>query len=352
MNSQPTTAHFPRSLTALIVAVCVAPFLLNLLGFDFGTERQAFDLRAVAGMAPHEITDAMFYSLAGAFEHTLLEWSAFCAAIFTAFLAATHFRIAKDPTTPIIGAALFFSGCMDAFHTLAADRLIEAVADNRELIPFTWAICRIFNAIIMITGLGMFLFKDIKNLKADVRLVALVSLMFGLTAYGIIQVAATSTSLPQTMYPDSLITRPFDVVPLVLFIFAGLVIYPRFYKRHPSFFSFGLIISVIPEIATELHMAFGSTALFDNHFNIAHFLKIVAYVVPFAGLSLDYIFTYRREVQFREELEVTNKELDAFAEQLEDRVRERTAELDAFAHSVSHDLRAPRFAASTGSARP
>ncbi len=48
-------------------------------------------------------------------------------------------------------------------------------------------------------------------------------------------------------------------------------------------------------------MAFGSSALFDNHFNIAHFLKIIAYLVPLAGLILDYIYTHRQ-------LYETNKE--------------------------------------------
>lgn len=42
-------------------------------------------------------------------------------------------------------------------------------------------------------------------------------------------------------------------------------------------------------------MAFGSTSLFDNHFNIAHFLKIIAYVVLFLGLLAEYIKTYRDE---------------------------------------------------------
>lgn len=36
-------------------------------------------------------------------------------------------------------------------------------------------------------------------------------------------------------------------------------------------------------------MAFGSTELFDAHFNVAHFLKIIAYLVPCTGLLLDYV---------------------------------------------------------------
>lgn len=50
-------------------------------------------------------------------------------------------------------------------------------------------------------------------------------------------------------------------------------------------------------------MAFGSTALFDNHFNIAHSLKIVAYAVPLLGLLLDYIRTHQIEKLSREALQ-------------------------------------------------
>ena len=66
-------------------------------------------------------------------------------------------------------------------------------------------------------------------------------------------------------------------------------------------FSHALVVSAIPEVATQLYMAFGSVALFDNHFNIAHFLKIIAYLVPFTGLALDYLYTYRKSEQTRGE---------------------------------------------------
>ena len=50
-------------------------------------------------------------------------------------------------------------------------------------------------------------------------------------------------------------------------------------------------------------MAFGSETLFDSHFNIAHFLKIIAYVVPFLGLAMDYIHVYRKEKEIAGRLE-------------------------------------------------
>ncbi len=155
---------------ASMVAACSLPFLLNLCGFDFAAGKGAYgpgNELAAAGI------DAVYQQLGGAFWHTILEWSAFCAAIFTVVLAFVHFKIKRDVVTPIIGVALFCAGCMDAFHTLAADRLIESKADVQNLVPFTWALCRVFNALIMILGIVM----DTKK-QGSFSLVLAVSLLF------------------------------------------------------------------------------------------------------------------------------------------------------------------------------
>jgi PAS domain S-box-containing protein len=303
-NNLDRQTTIPVPIVLGIIAVCLLPLILNLIGVDFGSTSRPLP----PGQTESIIIDDLFYRLSGAFTHTILEWSAFCAAIFIVFLSFAHYRVVKDITTPVIGVALFCAGCMDAFHTLAADRLIEAVADNTNLIPFTWAISRVFNALIMIIGVSLFLLRPRSELKAGLPFVLGVSTVFGLLAFVIIDYCASHPNLPQTMYPDSLITRPWDVGPLVLFIFAGLYIFPKFYKQHPSIFAYSLVVCAIPEIAIELHMAFGSTALFDNHFNIAHFLKIIAYLVPLIGLTLDYVQTYlSKEETSRESERLKNR---------------------------------------------
>jgi len=335
-----TSTQFPWYLSLFIFAICVAPLALMLLGVDFGTHPVAFDFELAATRTHSQNIDAMFGQLSGAFIHTLLEWNAFTAAMFIAIVAITHYRMTGDITTPVIGIALFCSGCMDAFHTLAADRIIDAVAPNQDLIPFTWAICRIFNAIIMIIGILVVLkYSNLKNrdAKKDIQFILLVSLIFIFIAYLIVSYCASSENLPQTIFPDSLITRPWDIAPLILFLFAGFYLYPLFYKKHPSLFAYGLFISVIPEIATQLYMAFGSTALFDSSFNVAHFLKIIAYFVPFIGLLLDYIKTYQDQNQAVINLEASKQALKVRGAEL----LRSNKELENFAYIASHDLQEP-----------
>ncbi len=285
----------PVYLLIFTIGISVFPFILHLSGIDFSSPRTPFLGQATAGMEPTEVIDGMFYTLAGAFTHTILEWSAFSAAFFTVILSFAHFAIKRDVTTPILGIALFSAGCMDAFHTLAADRLIPSVADNRNLIPFTWAICRMFNAIILIGGISLLLSGAYKKLRDSFMFVIAVSVSLGVLAYIIIHILATSSNLPNTMFADSIITRPWDVGPLLLYLFAGIFLLPKYFQRHKNFISYSILISVIPHIATQLHIAFGSSSLFDNHFNIGHFLKIFAYLIPFIGLTLEYIKTYREQ---------------------------------------------------------
>ncbi len=271
-----------------VIGVCALPFLLNRLGIDFSSSQTPLPKQAPI------LLDDLFYRLSGAFTHTILEWTAFSVAIMTALFGFVHYRVAKQATIPVICVALFCAGSMDAFHTLAADRLIDAVAENNKLIPFTWAISRTFNALIIITGASLFLLKPELSKKAGISFVVLISLLFVVLAFAIIHYCATSNNLPVTIFPDALITRPWDVGPLILYILAGLTVLRKFNKSYPSIFSHALLLSMIPEIVVELHMAFGSTALFDNDFNIAHFLKIFAYIMPAIGLLIEYIQTYTR----------------------------------------------------------
>jgi two-component system, NtrC family, sensor kinase len=288
-----TQTRLPKIVVWGIVLICVLPLLLNLLGVSFTSPNVDIDFQTISNLSNPKITDYLHRHLAGSFTHTILEWSAVCVAIFTVILSFIYFHIQKDVTTPVIGLALFFAGLMDAFHTLAADRLIYSVGDQQNLIPLTWAICRLFNAVITICGVSIFLFFKKQKFWRSFRGIIGIGLLFGIIASVIIYICLNTDNLPVTIHPHALISRPWDLIPLMVFLLAGLVIYPKFDKQYPSLFSHALIISTIPNAVTQLYMVFGSSALFDNAFNVAHFIKIIAYFVPLMGLILDYKYTHK-----------------------------------------------------------
>lgn len=299
----PVFQQSPRKLLAIIVfLLCLIPIALNILGIDFSSNPRA--LSADDFINGKVNTDALFYAVAGAMHHALLEWSAVSIAILATLASFIHYSVRRDVTVPIIGMALLSAGLVDAFHTLAATRIIQASAPNTDFIPFTWAISRIFNACIMIIGaiISLWIIQSsfyLKETRQQIVAFVTCSFLFLGLSYLVVHLAATSTSLPQTMYPDAMVARPFDVLPLALFLVGGTLFWVWYKKDHTAI-KWALILSIIPETFTQLHMAFGSTALFDNHFNIAHGLKNLAYGSIFLGILIDLIFIPAKKVEYSE----------------------------------------------------
>jgi len=276
-----------------VITVSIIPIICNLWGYDFSSN--AISLGSVKSSLIDITKDDQFHALKGALHHALLEWSAVSVAVIAAFISFLHYAKHGDVSVPIIGMAMLCAGFTDAFHTLAATRIIAANAPNTDFIPFTWAFSRVFNVVVMIAGLSISLWLHRKNaiLQHDEQLKnshqrhfkLLLVVAFSFTSLAIVSVilAAASDSLPQTMFINALIKRPYDVLPLALFLFSGSLAW-SWYKQAPSPLKLAIVFSIIPEVATQIHMSFGSIQLFDNHFNIAHGLKVFAYLCILSGL--------------------------------------------------------------------
>jgi len=120
-----------------LVVLSLIPLCLMGLGVNFSSAGSMPTSEELVVLPAGALADATHAALRGSFTHTLLEWTAVCAATFVALLAFVHFRLTREALVPIIGVAIVCAGGMDAFHTFAADRLIHAQEDNRSLIPFT-----------------------------------------------------------------------------------------------------------------------------------------------------------------------------------------------------------------------
>ena len=293
MNTTSTSDSLIRPSDAGWVLGMVLLAALPLLLMSFGVELSSFGA-PLAGPASDSSVDALFHGLRGPFTHTILEWTSFCAAVGVCVLALLRFRLTQDGSMLLIGIAFACAGSMDAFHTLAADRLTNAVADNTDLIPFTWALCRLFNAIIILAGVGLYLVSEgaCQRGKRCAFMIPVSCVAFVLLAYGAISYCASSSDLPRTMYADAAIKRPYDLAALVPFLFGAIFVFPIYLRRNNTLFARALYLSLIPQIATQLYMILGSSELFDGAFNAAHFLKGVAYVTPCVGLLVEHAKAY------------------------------------------------------------
>jgi len=306
----PSSTVLPNRLVAVVIALAFLPLALNALNISFS----AVSRPAIANEeTPPTLADQVLLAQqlgTGEIIHVLMEWTAFMIAVATAVFAINHYFVAHDVTTPTISTALFFSGMIDGFQSLAAVHLLPFVVDIENFLPFTWFASRMVNVCFLIAGTVPFVWYhrrwNARPADRDLRFFLLTAVLFMLMAYVIVFLCAWSPHLPTALYPDArVVHRPWDLIPLSLYLFAGAVVFPRFYRAEPSIFSHALFVSVIPNVAAQIYAVFGSTQLFDNGFNIASFEKIVAYAVPLMGLLLDYRRAYYADVA----LQVTHEKL-------------------------------------------
>ncbi|MGE4608637.1 MAG: ATP-binding protein, partial [Myxococcota bacterium] len=278
----------------LFTVVSVTPALLLVSGVDFSTHLEPLMPGHLDTLSAEALDVLANAALRGNYIHTLLEWTAATSAIFIFALALGKYRLDRQSSLLVIGVALVCAGAMDAFHTLAANGLISSAAASQHLVPFTWTICRMFHSCIQLAGVGIAVFAFRRTSKPlGIPALLLISGAFILLAYSIVAYCANSASLPQTMFPDNIVKRPFDLLPLLPNLILGFVLYPIFIRQRRNVFGYMLALALIPDTAAQLYIAFGSGALHDSAFNIAHGLKALSYLVPATGLFIDYVWTYR-----------------------------------------------------------
>lgn len=268
----------PRVWAVIAVAsLCLLPVLLNLIGVDFSTSNFDGFSHSDSSSPLLPEADMAWPSLL----HVLMEWAVVFVALVSTVAVLLYGFCRKDMAAVIVGVAFLCAALIESQHALTTTAGLLNVVSNEEHTHFTWALSRDFKAFILIVALVCcILFERKKSSAVSTKRVyrtfmAIVILLLSITGLAWVFVGG-AIEYPKATYPDAFMPRSYDLLPLALLLFSGTLMWTWFHMKS-SIIAFALLLSLIPDITAQLYIAFGSSALFDNAFNIAHVLKMASY---------------------------------------------------------------------------
>lgn len=296
----------------ITTVICSIPFILYLFGLDINYSNKIVDISDVQIVNELVSNEILTPIVKGKFIHTFIVSFSITIAFVTTILSFVDFFIKKNASTPIVGIALFCAGMLDLVHIISADQIINYQLTEMYISSFTWLFSRVFHALILMFGVSVFLLqrKDtfIEEYKSERYFISFIGIIFLLLSVNaVLIITDESIRTPKMVFPNAFISHPYDLIPLALYLIAGFFVFPKFYQQNKNTFSQTLILSLIPSVIAQLHMAFGSKEIYDYHFFAAQALKSVSYFVPFIGLTINYIDTYKNENRISNELDVQLK---------------------------------------------
>lgn len=343
---QSSSVVSPASRT-LVLAFCsvflfiILPLVLNFAGIPLSKNTPPADFDLFAQMTHIERETAVHEALAGSFTHLIFEWTSVAAGLAAFVLCLIHLGVSRNEFLAVLAVALLVGFITDAYHGLASCFLLPAVSDSMTLIPFSWVLGRFFHAFGLLGAVLFFVIPRHRKLspvkeKTHAGLIFFLGFVISGLAFSVMDFCVSSLVLPDVQVQEGLVKRPLEMLPLLLyaacFVFAAV-----FIRKRGCYFSKVLSVYLLLNMAVQLYIGLGSTAVFDHYFNSAHLLKITASLIVFAAVLYDFHLLQLKTLAMEDQLaEEAKKSRDA-AKQLKTMSRE----MNELSFVISHDLKTP-----------
>lgn len=299
--NEATLKRIPQFLVLVIILLLGLPYIGMSLGFHFSI--------LASKLNQNEFASHLFESqIRGYFRQTLLQWSGFSLAAVTVILAFTQYRLTNDRIALIIGLSVLFSGSVEALHTLVIDGLSLHYHEKNNLDALIWTFTNCMSGLILIIGLSLLL-KHKEKIPLSLTAFVLLSLFLVLGAITLIFYSTDVIKLPDMWFKDFYISRPYELLSVVIYLFLIFALYPRTYDSYPNILSDCIFYMSVTQIVISLYLMVLSHAPYDSAYNVAYFLKVVAYFIPCTCLVINYVFSYSAVLNAQKRLKIKQEEL-------------------------------------------
>lgn len=269
----------------LILTLSLPAIVMYCLGLDFTTMPATIDYLDQKNPSFAEIQMHAY------FQQMLLQWTAFFLSVMTVLLSFTQFRLANDKIALVIGLAVLFSGMMEALNLLLIDGVSSYLIDKTNLDAVIWTVSNAVSGLIFLIGLTLVL-KDKNQNQIRLRTVFILSFTVLLLAAGLFYLAAKIIPPPQMFFESAIFSRPFELIYLFIYLFIILFIYPKIYQKHPYILTNCIFYMAVAQIILAIYLLLWASLPYNAVYNVAYFLKIIIYFIPFSCLIINYIFAY------------------------------------------------------------
>jgi len=270
-----------------------------------------------------------FVSWSGdAYFHRMTETAAGMIAVMIGIMALTRHYSRRDNHFLLMGTAFIGTGLLDVYHgILTSPGLIGYLSSAlANVVPWSWLWSRVFLAAMLIVTWAVW--RQEQRLGRTKPLAEPVVYALAATLMAASCLVFFVIPLPRANFPGRFFPRPQELVSGGVFL-AALILHLYKGEWKTSRYEHWLIIGILIECLDHTVIMARSQQLHDAFFNAAHLVKPAGYLCVLAGLVINmYELFSRLEVSLAETERAGRLLLDAQHE-LEQRVQERTAQLDA-----------------------